>query len=139
MKHGGIAVLNIPQKTTAEVDEILPAIMKRTAAERDIQLYTIDANAVAKECGLGRHTNNILSAVFFKLSEVVPVQEALDLFKASMRKSYKAKGPDIVNRNLEAVDKAFENLYKIDIPKEKWLNAVDQAVEGEDRPSFVTE
>merc|ERR1719230_1373423 len=139
IKHGGTCVLNIPQKTPDEVDAFLPAIMKRTAAERDIQLYTIDANAVAKACGLGRHTNNILSAVFFKLSEVVEVNEAIQLFKESMKKSYKAKGQDIVNRNLEAVDQALSNLHRINFDKEAWINAVDEDTEDSTRPAFCTE
>merc|ERR1719440_192284 len=137
IKPGGVAVLNVPHKNAEELNDFLPAIMKRTAAERDIQLYTIDANAVAKACGLGRHTNNILSAVFFKLSQVVEVTEALELFKQSMRKSYKAKGVDVVNRNLEAVDKAFENLYKIDFPKDEWLNACEETCEIGERPAFI--
>jgi homodimeric pyruvate:ferredoxin (flavodoxin) oxidoreductase len=139
IRPGGTAVLNIPQKTVEDVSAALPAIMKRMAAEKDVQLYTIDANAVAKACGLGRHTNNILSAVFFKLSEVLDVDEAIELFKGSMRKSYKAKGQDIVNRNLEAVDQAFANLHKIEFSKEEWLNAVDENVDTSDRPAFCTE
>jgi len=139
VKPGGTVVLNIAAKTTEEVTEFLPAIMKRTAAERDVNVYVIDANAVAKACGLGRHTNNILSAVFFKLSAVVEVNEAVDLFKNSMRKSYKAKGQDIVNRNIEAVDQAFANLIKVDFNKKEWLNSVDAEVDVSDRPAFCTE
>ncbi|CAK0893148.1 unnamed protein product, partial [Prorocentrum cordatum] len=136
---GGTCVLNIRQKTPEEVSEVLPAVMKRIAAERDIKLYTIDANAVAKACGLGRHTNNILTAVFFKLSEVLDVDEAISLFKDSMRKSYKAKGKDIVERNLKAVDQAFENLHRIHFPKDEWLSAVDHKPVDPGRPAFCTE
>ncbi|CAK0884488.1 unnamed protein product [Prorocentrum cordatum] len=136
---GGTCVLNIAQKTSEEVSEVLPAVMKRIAAERDIKLYTIDANAVAKACGLGRHTNNILTAVFFKLSDVLDVDEAISLFKDSMRKSYKAKGKDIVERNLKAVDQAFENLNRIHFPKEEWLAAVDDTPVDPGRPAFCTE
>jgi homodimeric pyruvate:ferredoxin (flavodoxin) oxidoreductase len=138
-KPGGTVVLNVPQKSAEEVDAVLPAIMKRTAAGRDLQVYTIDANAVAKAFGLGRHTNNRLSAVFFKLSGVLDVDEALDLFKQSMRKSYKAKGQDIINRNLEAVDQALSNLHRIHFDKAAWSTAVDEDIDVSDRPAFCTE
>jgi Pyruvate/2-oxoacid:ferredoxin oxidoreductase gamma subunit/ferredoxin len=139
IKPGGTCVLNVPQRTAEEVGAMLPAVMKRHAAEKNINLYVIDANAVAKAAGLGRHTNNIMTAVFFKLSHVLEVNEAVTLFKESMRKAYKAKGSDIVNRNIDGVDQAFGNLLKIDYPREEWAKAEDVDTVCPSRPVFCTE
>merc|ERR1719253_2441501 len=141
IKQGGVFVLNNPAKTVEECEEKIPSQLLRNVAEKDVQFYVIDADKVAREAKLGRHTNNILTSVFFKLSEVLPFEEAETLLKNAMRASYQAKGEDVVQRNFRGVDLAIQNLVRIEYPKERWLdleNAQTKYDRG-DRPAFAAE
>jgi len=139
IKQGGTLVINNPSKNTADCEQRFPASLLRDIANKDVQLYVIDAARVAREAKLGRHTNNILSAVFFKLSGVLPFQEAIDLLKTSMRQQYQAKGEDVVMRNVRGVDLAIENLVKIEYDKARWADFNKAVAEDRERPAFATE
>merc|ERR1719253_1764763 len=139
IKQGGTLVINNPSKNAADCEQKFPASLLRDVAKKEVQLYVIDAARVAREAKLGRHTNNILSAVFFKLSGVLPFQEAIDLLKTSMRQQYQAKGEDVVMRNIRGVDLAIENLVKIEYDAAKWKDFNKAVAEGRERPAFATE
>ncbi|MCT4662982.1 MAG: pyruvate:ferredoxin (flavodoxin) oxidoreductase [Tissierellales bacterium] len=135
LKKGGAFLLNTIW-TPEEVAEKLPASMKRYMAENDIQFYTINATKIAAEIGLGHRTNMIMQSAFFKLAEVIPMEEAVGYLKDSIKKAYGKKGDKIVNMNNEAVDKGIDALVKIDIPAE-WANLTDEAVASVDAPDFI--
>lgn len=139
LKKGGTFLLN----TVWSVDELgerLPASMKRYMAENDTQFYIINATKVAEEIGLGRRTNTIMQAAFFKLADIIPIDDAVKFMKEGIMKSYGKKGDKIVNMNYEAVDAGInpDILTKVEIPAD-WANAQDEAVEVKDEPKFVKE
>ena len=139
LKEGGAAVFNSASKTAAEFEAEMPQAILNQIGLKKAQVYTIDANKVARENGLGRHTNNVLASVFFKLSGVLPFEEAEKLLKQSMRKSYAAKGEELVQRNLRAVDAAIANLTKLEVPFAEWAGFVKSEPIDPTRPEFCTE
>ena len=137
LKKGGTFLLNCVW-TPEELDEKLPANVKRYIAENDINFYTINAVDVAVKVGLGpNRINMVTQSAFFKLSEVIPFDKAVTLIKEAIKKTYGKKGDEIVNMNCAAVDGAIDALVKIDVPA-SWKDAVDAPVENGDRPEFIT-
>ena len=96
LKKNGIFVLNC-QWTVEELEEKLPPAMKQFLAKNDVRFYIIDAVSIARKLGLGSRTNMIMQAAFFKLANVIPVEEATDYLKASVVKSYGKKGQNVVD------------------------------------------
>ena len=139
LKKGGTFLMNTVW-SVEELNERIPAHMKRYMAENDINFYIINATKVAEEIGLGRRTNTIMQAAFFKLTEIIPIEDAVKFMKEGIKKSYGKKGDKIVNMNYEAVDAGInpEILTKVEIPAD-WANAQDEAVEEVDEPKFVKE
>ncbi|KIZ02108.1 putative pyruvate-flavodoxinoxidoreductase [Monoraphidium neglectum] len=129
LRKGGVVLINAPWKTLEEVEAHVPERVKQQLARLRPRLYTIDATSVAKEVGLGRRTNMVMQAAFFALSGVMPLDQAIPLLKASIKKAYGKKGDKIVNMNNAAVDAALDKMVSIDIPQ-GWRS-------GEDAQSFV--
>ena len=134
LKKNGIFLLNTIW-SPKEVDEKLPASLKNYIANENIHFYTINASQIASDIGLGSRTNMIMQSAFFKLSEVLPLDLAVDELKKSIVKAYGHKGEDIVNMNYQAVEQGIESLVKIEIP-EIWKTAKDESKE-EDLPEFI--
>ncbi len=138
LKTGGSVVFNSASKTASELEAEMPQAILNQIGEKKANVYTIDANKVARENGLGRHTNNVLASVFFKLSGVLPFEEAEALLKQSMKKAYAAKGEELIQRNLKAVDAAIANLIKIEAPYTQWEKLVKVEEVDPTRPEFCT-
>lgn len=137
LKDGGIFLLNCSWNEE-ELDAHLPASMKRALAAKHAQLYTIDAIRIAKEIGLRNRTNTILQASFFKLAEVIPLEQAVQEMKEANYKSYfKKKGQEVVDMNNNAIDYGINELKKIEIP-EAWVTAEDAPAER-NVPEFISE
>ena len=137
LKKGGNFVLNCIWDDK-ELDENLPAAMKQYIAKNDINFYTIDATAVATEIGLGNRINMIMQAAFFKLANVIPVEQAVEYLKQSIVKTYGKKGENIVKMNQEAVDRGVNGLHKVEVPA-SWATASDKAGEKKELPEFITD
>ena len=135
LRKGGTFLLNTIW-TPEEVETHLPASLKSFIAEHDIQFYTINATKIAAEVGLGGRTNMIMQSAFFKLSEVLPLDFAVEKLKESIVKDYGHKGDDIVQMNYKAVDQGIEQIVKIDVP-ESWIDASEEDIEYKERPEFV--
>jgi len=137
LKKGGTFVLNC-QWSEDELDERLPADLKRKIANDDINFYTINATDIAAEIGLGNRINMIMQAAFFKLANVIPLDDAVKYLKDSIVKSYGKKGQAILDMNFKAVDKGIEALVKVNVP-ESWKNAQDTntEVQDDDKPEFI--
>ncbi len=135
IKEGGNFVLNSAW-TLEEMNTCLPANIRRTIAQKKLRFYNIDAMKIAQEVGLGTRINMVMQTAFFKLSEVLPVDEAVSLLKDAIKKSYSKKGMNIVEMNWKAVDIALDNLKEIDYP-EDWANARDECEKKEPRPDFI--
>ncbi len=123
--------------TAEELEAHIPAAVRRQIAEKKISLYTIDASRIAGELGLGSHTNTVLQAAFFALMQVIPTEQALSMIKDAVRKTYFAKGDDVVSRNVAAIDAGAAQLVKIDVPA-SWADAQDDTAEQENLPDVVT-
>ncbi|MBE7030908.1 MAG: pyruvate:ferredoxin (flavodoxin) oxidoreductase [Ruminococcaceae bacterium] len=136
LKKGGTFLLNCVW-SPEELDEKLPGHMKRYIAENDIQFYIINAVDIASSIGLGGRINMVTQAAFFKLSQVIPLDEAVPLLKDAINRTYGKKGQKIVDMNCLAVDKALDALVKIDVPA-SWKDAKDdEAVADSKVPAFV--
>ena len=127
VKPGGIFLLNTRWKGKT-LEENLPNRAKRLLAERKVQFYTIDATDIAEEIGLGNRTSTVLQAAFFKLSGVLPIDEAEQYMKQAAIKTFSRKGEKIVNMNLAAIERGLTDLVKIEVPEE-WA-----ALRDEERP-----
>ena len=137
IKEGGIFVLNSPWNSVEEMEKNLPAKMKRTIAQKKVKFYNIDAVKIASEVGLGGRINMIMQTCFFKLSNVLPFEKAIELLKDSIKKTYGKKGEDVVKMNIEAVDRTIDNIVEIKYP-DSWLYATDEKIEEEkEEPEFV--
>ncbi len=137
LKDGGTFLLNCIWNDE-ELDKNLPASMKRALAEKHANLYTIDATHIALGLGLGNRTNTILQAAFFKLTGVIPIDQAVTEMKEAIYKSYyKKKGQKVVDMNNASIEHGINELHKVEIPA-SWLTAEDEVVEM-DAPDFVKE
>ena len=123
IKKEGIFVLNSPWNLR-EMEQRFPAALKRKIAENNLKFYNIDAVAIAKEVGLGQRINMVMQTVFFKLSEILPVDKSVRLLKEAIKKTYQRKGEDIVQMNYKAVDIALKRIERINYPNE-WKTAED--------------
>ena len=137
LEAGGTFVLNC-QWDEKELEENLTADMKKYMADKNINFYTIDATKIAEEVGLGGRINMVMQAAFFKLAKVIDVDEAIELLKEAIKKTYGKKGMDIVKMNWKAVDAALEQINTIEIPAE-WANPTEEKMEAStnDAPDFV--
>ena len=136
LKKGGTFLLNCVW-SPEELDEKLPANVKRYLAENDINFYIINAVDVAVKVGLGpNRINMVTQSAFFKLANVIPFDQAVVLIKEAIKKTYGKKGDDIVNMNCAAVDGAIEALVKVDVPA-SWKNAADENVHEDSDPEFI--
>ena len=135
IKEGGIFVLNSPW-TLEEMEEKIPAGLRSTIAKKKLKFYNIDAVKIAGEVGLGGRINMIMQTAFFKLANVIPVDEALGYLKDQIQTLFGKKSQKIVDMNFAAVDKTLENLIEIDYPA-SWAEATGQAKAGREEPDFV--
>ncbi len=135
IKPNGTFLLNCGWKGE-ELERHLPAEVKRTIANNNIQFYTIDAVEICREIGLGNRTNSVLQSAFFKLANIIPVEDAVGYMKAAIEKSYGKKGEKVVNMNYAAVDAGLSGLVKIDVP-ESWKDAKD--IDKEDAKRILPE
>jgi len=137
LKQNGTFVLNCTWGKE-EVGKILPGSLKRELAAKSAKFYIIDAGKIAAAVGLGRRINMVMQAVFFKLANVIPYEEAKELLKKAIAKTYGSKGEAIVNMNIAAVDQAVDNLVQVEVPAE-WANAELEKDTRGDAPAFVKE
>ncbi len=120
VKPGGTFMINC-QWSDEELDRHMPAESKKYIADNNIQLYTINAIDKAIEIGMGKRTNTILQSAFFKLANIMPIEEAVDYMKAAAEKSYMRKGIELVELNYKAIDAGLDAVHKVEIPA-SWSN-----------------
>ncbi len=137
VKPGGIFMINC-QWSDEELDKHMPAESKKYIAENNVQLYTINAIDKAIEIGMGKRTNTILQSAFFKLANIMPIDEAVDYMKAAAKKSYSKKGDAVVEMNYKAIDAGVDAVHKVDVPA-SWANPAPDAPakELQGRPEVV--
>ena len=134
LQKGGTFLLN----TIWEGEELaknLPNKVKRFFAQNDITVYYINATKIAQEIGLGNRTNTILQSAFFRITEVIPVDLAIEQMKKFIVKSYGKKGENVVNMNYAAVDRGGE-YKKLDVDP-AWATLADDAPTDTPAPEFI--
>ncbi len=136
LKRGGTFLLNCVW-SPEELEEKLPASMKRYIAENEIKFYIINAVDIASSIGLGERINMVTQSAFFKLADVIPINEAVPLLKDAIKKTYGKKGEKIVAMNCEAVDRALDAIVEISVP-DSWRDAKDEEATKRDVPEFIT-
>nr|MCR5467515.1 pyruvate:ferredoxin (flavodoxin) oxidoreductase [Lachnospiraceae bacterium] len=120
VKPGGVFMINC-QWTDEELAHHLNAAAKKYIYDNNIQLYTINAIDKAIEIGMGKRTNTILQSAFFKLANVMPIEDAVDFMKQAAKKSYGKKGDAVVEMNYKAIDAGVDAVHKVEIPA-SWAN-----------------
>ena len=136
LRKGGTFVLNTIWDAEG-LDANLPADMKQYIAKNDIQFYTINAVKIGQEIGLGNRINMICQAAFFKLADIIPVEDAVKYLKDSIVKAYGKKGEKVVNMNHQAVDAGINSLVKVEVPA-SWANATDSHNDPKvEEPDFI--
>ena len=117
LKHGGTFLLNCQWKPE-ELEAHIPADVKRALAQKNARLYIIDATDIALRLGLGSHTNTVLQAAFFAVTGLIPPEEALERMKAAARKTYYAKGDEVIARNIAAIEAGAQETVAVPVPAE---------------------
>ena len=120
-----------------ELAKNLPAKVKKYFADNNITVYYINATKIAQEIGLGNRTNTILQSAFFRITEVIPVDLAIEQMKKFIVKSYGKKGQDVVDKNYAAVDRGGE--YKVLPVDPAWSNLEVEAPAPNNDPAFINE
>ena len=139
LKDQGTFVLNCTW-SKEQLEEKLPAGIKKYMAEHKISFYTIDAVKIANQVGLGERINMVMQTAFFKLAGILPVEEAVLYLKEAIEETYGHKGEKVVKMNYAAVDDALNALTRIEVPAE-WANVSDEAAVTveEEKPEFIKE
>ena len=123
--------------TGEELVKHLPNRVKKYFAKNNITVYYINATQIAQEIGLGNRTNTILQSAFFRITEVIPVDLAVEQMKKFIVKSYGKKGEDVVNKNYAAVDRGGE-YQKLDVDP-AWANLPDDEAVVNNDPAFIND
>ncbi len=112
---GGTFLINAPDAAD-KVWNIIPKSVQDEIIEKNIKVYTIDAQSVAEKAGMGRRINTVMQTCFFAISGILPREDAIKAIKDAIVKTYGIKGDKVVNMNLGAVDNTLENLHQVAIP-----------------------
>ena len=126
VKPGGTFLLNC-QWTDKELDKHLPGQVKKYIAKNNIKFYTINGVKIGKEIGLGSRINTVLQSAFFKLANIIPIDDAVKYMKDAATASYSKKGDAIVKMNHDAIDAGYQQIHEVKIPA-AWAKAKDSAM-----------
>ncbi len=133
---GGTFLLNT-QWSAEELNDKLPGELKREIAEKEINVYIVDAVHMAEQIGLGNRINTIMQSAFFKLADVIPAEQAVEYMKQYAKKAYSKKGDKIVELNYKAIDAGQDAITKVEIPAD-WASAANTIEVNTDVPEFVS-
>ena len=133
LKPSGTFLLNTIW-SPEDLEEKLPAAYKQFIAKNDIKFYTLNAVGIAQSIGLGGRINMIMQSAFFKLANIIPVDDAIKYLKDAVVTSYGKKGQKVVDMNNAAIDNGVQAIVKIEIP-ESWKTAVDKEEEDHHKKS----
>jgi pyruvate-ferredoxin/flavodoxin oxidoreductase len=123
---GGTFLLNCPWDKEG-LEKHLPGQVKKFIADHNIKFYTIDGIKIGKEIGLGGRINTVLQSAFFKLAQIIPEEQAIELMKAAAKASYGKKGDKIVQMNYDAIDAGAKQVVEVEVPA-SWKDAEDEGL-----------
>jgi pyruvate-ferredoxin/flavodoxin oxidoreductase len=115
--EGGTFLMNTSQKPE-NIFRLFTRDMQEAIWKKHVKVFAIDASKIAKSVGLGGRINSVMQTAFFKVSGVVPEQEAIALIKKHVEKQFARKGKEIVEMNWKAIDVTCENIFEVPIPTE---------------------
>jgi pyruvate-ferredoxin/flavodoxin oxidoreductase len=133
---GATVLLNCPEPPDRAWDHLPPDVQAQIL-KKDLHLYVIDANRIARDLGLADRVNTILQVCFFAISGVLPQAQAIDRIKEAIGKSYGRRGSEIVQANIAAVERALEGLAPVEIPGQVTSSVVPRALVPDGAPEFV--
>ena len=133
---GATLLLNTSQPPDRVWDSLARQVQERILAKR-IELYVIDAGRIAREAGLAGRTNTVLQTCFFAIAGVLPRKEAIERIKASIEHSYGRRGAEVVDRNIQAVDRALDGFHRVEFPRRVTSNRDVTPIVPADAPPFV--
>ena len=136
LARGGTVLLNSPFGPE-RVWEHLPENAQRRIIEQRVRIFTIDANKVARDSGMGGRINTVMQTCFFAISGVLPPEEAIAAIKNSIQKTYGKKGEEIVEKNVRAVDETIAHLYEVKVPDAITTRASNGNGQLDRAPAFV--
>jgi len=117
LKPGGVLLINAPYASD-EVWDRLPREVQQQIIDKQARLYNIDANSIARSVGLGGRINIIMQAAFFKISGVLPEDQALQMIELAVEDTYGIKGSKIVDMNIRAAHLAADHIDRVNYPQE---------------------
>ncbi|MFN2329532.1 MAG: pyruvate:ferredoxin (flavodoxin) oxidoreductase [Chromatocurvus sp.] len=133
---GATVLLNVPWGPE-QVWDRLSVEIQRVLVERKAHLFVIDAAEVAEKAGLERRINTVMQVCFFALADILSRDEAIAHIKESIRQTWGRRGPEVVRRNMEAVDSALANLHEVTVPGEVTATRSRPPTVPDDAPDFV--
>jgi len=136
IENGGTFLLNSPYSKDETWDH-LPIRIQQQIIDKKLNFYLIDGYAVANKTGMGSRVNTIMQTCFFAISGILPKDEAIEQIKKSIKKTYGAKGEEIVKKNFEAVDQTLDNLYKINVPSKVTSKIEIPSIVSAKAPDYV--
>jgi pyruvate-ferredoxin/flavodoxin oxidoreductase len=125
LRPGGAFLINCAWDEK-ELEQSLPLHYKRFIAKNDIRVFTIDGSGISRSLGLGGHFNATLQAAFFKIIDVMPIEDVIGYMKEAIHKTYHAKGEKVVAQNMAAVEQGIEKLKALKIP-DSWATISPEA------------
>ncbi len=115
----------------------IPVEVQQQIIDKKANFYVIDAYKIAEESGMGSRINVIMQTAFFKISGILPENEAVELIKKSIVKTYGSKGQDVVDKNISTIDVALDRIEKVDYPESTSGDIRMQPPVPEEAPEFV--
>lgn len=136
IKDGGTFLLNTPYSKEETLTKIPRKVLEQITSKK-LNFYVIDGFTVAKNTGMGSRVNTIMQTCFFAISGVLPKDEAIAKIKDSIKKTYGAKGDEIVKMNYNAVDKTLENLFKVELSEIRPSKVEIPPIVSDKAPDYV--
>jgi pyruvate-ferredoxin/flavodoxin oxidoreductase len=133
---GATVLVNLPGGLDGAWDR-LPRRFQEATIPKGCRLFVIDAFEVADRFGLGRRINTIMQTCFFALADVLPTGVAIEKIKDSVQTTWGRRGPEIVRRNVDAIDAALAELHEIAVPETASAAARARPTVPDDAPDFV--
>ncbi len=133
----GATFLLTTQHTKEDAWDSLPKEVQQQIIDKKLKFYVIDAISIAQDIGLGPRINVIMQTAFFKISNVIPIDTAVEAIKKAIQKSYGKKGEKVVEMNNKAVDRALESIHEVEIPGKVTSKTEMPPMVPDDAPEFV--
>ena len=135
-KTGATFLLNAPFGAN-EVWDTLPKEVQQQLIAKKMKFYVIDGVKLGNEIGLGPRINVIMQTAFFKISNIIPLKDAVSSIKGAIKKSYGKAGEAVLEMNYKAVEAGLNNFYEVKVPSKATSKLKMAAAVSAKAPKFV--